>query len=129
MILRFKSNIKTIPDKISDYTNVGERKYNIMLTRIRHRSSSLKANLYGVNVIPSPACSCGAPIENADHYFFECPLYTNQRNNLFINLNRLQINYADVTVLTAGSHNYDENINRSIIQFAIKFIKDLQSFE
>ena len=112
-----------------DYTNVGERKYNIMLTRIRQRSSSLKADLYGVNIIPSPACSCGAPIENADHYFFECPLYINQRNNLFINLDRLQINDADVAVLTTGSHNYDENINRSIIQFAIKFIKDSQRFE
>ena len=100
-----------------------------MLTRIRHRSNSLKAYLYGVNVISSPGCGCGAPIENADHYFFECPLYTNQRNNLFINLNRLQINDADVAVLTAGSHNYDENTNRLIIQFTIKFIKDSQRFE
>ena len=130
-ISRFKSNIKTIPDKIlvPIYSNVGERKYNIMLTRIRHRSSSLKADLYGVNTIPSPACSCGAPIENADHYFFECPLYINQRNNLFINLNRLQINDADVAVLTRGSHNYDENINRSILMFTIKFIKDSQRFK
>ena len=128
-ISQFKSNIKTIPDKIPDYTNVGGRKYNITLTRIRHRSSSLKADLYVVNIIPSPACSCGAPIENADHCFFECPLYINQRNNLFINLNRLQINDADVAVLTTGSHNYDENINRSIIQLAIKFIKDSQRFE
>ena len=99
-----------------------------MLTRIRHRSSSLKDDLCGVNIIPSPACNCGAPIENADHYFFECPLLdtnqrsnlcplldTNQRSNLFINLDRLQNNDADVAVLTAGSHNYDENINRSII--------------
>ena len=61
-ISRFKSNIMTIPDKIPDYTNVGERKYNIMLTRIRHRSSSSKADLYVVSIIPSPACSCGAPI-------------------------------------------------------------------
>ena len=128
-ISRFKSNIKTIPDKIPHYTNVGECKYNIMLTRIRHRSSSLKADLYGVNIIPYPACSCGAPIENVDHYFFECPLYTNQRNNPFINLNRLQINDADVAVLTTGFHNYDENIYRSIIQLPIKFIKDSQRFE
>ena len=35
----------------------------------------------------------------------------------------------DVAVLTAGSHNYDENINRSIIQLTIKFIKDSQRFE
>ena len=61
--------------------------------------------------------------------FFECPLYTNQRNNLFINFNRLQINDADAVVLNAGSHNHDENINRSIIQFAIKFIKDSQRFD
>ena len=100
-----------------------------MLTRIRHRNSSLKADLYGVNIILSPARSCGAPIENADHYFFECPLYSNQRNNLLFILNRLQNNGADVAVLTTGSHNYDENINRSIIQFAIKFIKDSQRFE
>ena len=77
----------------------------------------------------SRACSCGAPIENADHYFFECPLYTNQRNNLLIYLNRLRINDAYVAVLTAGTHNYDEYINRSIIQFAIKFIKDSHRFE
>ena len=35
-------------------------------------------------------------------------------NELFFK-NRLQINDADVAVLTAGSHNNDENINRSII--------------
>ena len=84
---------------------------------------------FRVNIIPSPACSCGAPIENAYHYFFERPLYTNQRNNLFSNLYGLQINDADVAVLTAGSHNHDENINRPIIQFAIQFIKDSQRFE
>ena len=100
-----------------------------MLTHITQRSSSLKADLYGVNIIPSPACSCGAPIENSDHYFFECLLYTNQRNNCFINLNRLQINDADVAVLTAGSHNNVENINRSKIQFTIIFIKDSEWFE
>ena len=125
-ISRFKSNIKTIPDKIPDYTNVGERKYNIMLTRIRHRSSSLKAKFYGVNIIPSPACSCGAPIENADHFFSNVPYILTKETIFFINLNRMQINDADVAVLTTGSHNYDDSINRSIIQFAIKFIKDSQ---
>ena len=108
---------------------MGERKDNIMLTRIRHKSSSLKANLYGVNIIPSPVCSCGAPIKNAERYFFECPLYTNQSNTLFIKLHRLQINDADAAILTAGSHNYNESINRSIIQFAMKFIKDSQRSE
>ena len=48
---------------------------------------------------------------------------------LFINLQRLQINAAEVALLTAGSHKYDENKNRSIIQFAMKFIKASQRFE
>ena len=37
------------------------------------------------------------------------------------------INSADLTVLAAESHNYDDNTNRSIIQSAVKFIKDSQS--
>ena len=50
-------------------------------------------------------------------------------NTLFVNSHTLQINDADDAVLTAGSNNYNENINRSIIQFAMKFIKDSQRFE
>ena len=93
VLLKFKSNIKTIPDKIVDYTSVGEHKCNIILTRIRHRCRSLKADLYSVNIIPSPVFSCGAPSENAEHYFFECRLYTNQRNSLIPNLHtRMYLN-------------------------------------
>ena len=112
--------------RIPDYTNVGERKYNIMLTRIRHRSSSLKADLYGVNIIPSSACSCGALSKTQTTIFSNVPYILTKETIFFINLNRLQINDADVAVLTTGSHNYDESINKSIIQFAIKFIKDSQ---
>ena len=41
--------------------------------------------------------------QNAEQYFFECHLYTNQSNSLFNNLHRLRINDANVAVLTAGS--------------------------
>ena len=44
-VLQFKSSIKTLADKIVDYTSVGERKCNIVLARTRHRCSSLKAVL------------------------------------------------------------------------------------
>ena len=46
---------------------------------------------------------------------------------LLINLQRLQINAAEVAVLTAGSENFNQNKNRSIIQFAMKFIKGLNN--
>ena len=109
-ISQFKSNIQITSDKIADYTNIGERKYSIILARIRHRCSSLKADLFSVNIIQSPVCSCGAPSESTEHYVFECHLYTNQRNNLMHYLStRLHINDVNVAVLTTGSHNYDDN--------------------
>ena len=58
--------------------------------------------------------------------FSNVPYILTKETIFFINLYRLQINDADVAVLTTGSHNYDESINKSIIQFAFKFIKDSQ---
>ena len=125
-----KSNIQIIPDKIADYTNIGECKYSIILSRIRHRCSSLKADLFSVNIIQSPVCSCGTPSESTEHYFFECHLYTSLRNNLMHYLHtRLHINDVNIAVLTTGSQNYDDNKNKSIIQSTIKFIKDTHRFE
>ena len=36
---------------------------------IRHRCSSLKADIFRVNIINNPSCSCGSPFECAEHYF------------------------------------------------------------
>ena len=55
--------------------------------------------------------------------------------NILIKETLFLLIYKDCTLmmpmlqLTAGSHNYNVNINRSIIQFAMKFIKDSQRFE
>ena len=59
--------------------------------------------------------------------FSNVPYILTKETIFLFNLNTLQINAADVAVLTAGSHNYDENIKRSLIKFAIKFVKDSQS--
>ena len=59
------------------------RKFYIILTRLRHRSSSLKSDLFDINIIDNRNCSCGAEVENAEHYFYECPLYDVERDRLF----------------------------------------------
>ena len=126
-LLQFKFNIKTDCDKIEDYTTIGERKYNIILTLIRHRCSNLRVDLFDVNIILDPSCSCGAPFESAEHYFFECNFYNEQRNNLFRNLNP-NIN-ANFSVLTSGSQNHDFGTNKAIIQVVLKYIKDTHRFD
>ena len=80
-LLQFKFNIKTDCDKTEAYTTIGERKYNIILSRIRHRCSSLRIDLFDVNIILDLACSCGAPSENDKHYCFECYFSNEQRTS------------------------------------------------
>ena len=126
-VLQFKSNIQNILDKVADYTSIGERKYNIILTRIRHRCSNLRADLFNVNIILNPECSCGFPFETAEHYFFECGLYTEQRNRLMQSCNPKLINsFSDIT---SGSPNYDDDTNKRIVQSVIRYIKDTHRFD
>ena len=51
-LLQFKSSIRHQPPTVGEHLSVGERKYNIILTRIRHRCSSLNADLFHVNIVP-----------------------------------------------------------------------------
>ena len=116
-----------IREKIADHTIFGERRHNFILTRIRHRCSSLKADLFRVNIINNPSCSCGAPFESAEHYFFECELYNEQRNVLLKNLNPI-INVS-FPILTSGAPDCNIETNKMIIQTSIKYIKDTHRFD
>ena len=73
---------------------IGDRKTNILLTRLRNGCNTLKADLYRVNLITSPICQCGHENEDAFHYLFQCNLYTNQRLRLFHSL----LSYVPLTV-------------------------------
>ena len=50
-LLQFNSSIRHQPPRVGEYFSVGERKYNIILTRIRHRCSSLN-DLFHVKIVP-----------------------------------------------------------------------------
>ena len=46
------------------FYSAGSRKEQILHARLRMQCSSLNADLFGKNIIPSPSCSCGG-FENA----------------------------------------------------------------
>ena len=69
-LTRRQPDFDTQINKVNDFLSICDRKYNIILTRIRHNCSSLKADLHRVNIVPNPICDCGIDIENAGHYFF-----------------------------------------------------------
>ena len=74
----------------------GNRKVNILYTRLRHKCSTLSYDLYRSNLIHDPTCSCGNPCENSFHYIFECPLYTIARRKLLNQLNVLNQMTLDI---------------------------------
>ena len=64
--LNSQSNKISVP-KLYYY---GPRKLNVILTQIRCTASFLNHDLHKVHILSSPACSCGAPQEDANHFFF-----------------------------------------------------------
>ena len=127
--LQFKAHIKSVTNQAENHITFGDRKLNIILTRIRHRCSSLRGDLSSVNIIPNSNCDCGAPSESAEHYFFECPLYTEARDRLFQSLNLgtdININFQ---LLTLGCQHFDNETNRSILLSVLRFLKDSHRFD
>ena len=122
----FKSKLRKQINKVNDFLSVGDRKYNIILTRIRHNCSSLKADLHRVNIVPNPICDCGIDIENAGHYFFFCTQYNDQRDNLFSALNFIL--FVNLDLLLNGSSDFDHELNKRAILAVIKYIKDTRRF-
>ena len=104
-----------------------ERKINILLTRLRHRGSSLNADLFHANIIPNARCSSGADFETAEHFFFECILYNELRQTLMQSLNPSVVPNLDI--LTTGSTLCTEEENRHTILAVLRYIKDKQRFQ
>ena len=80
----------------------GPRKLNVILTQLRCRASFLNHDLCKVNILSSPACSCGAPQEDANHFFFVCTKYSEIGNDLFLSISNLS-QLINTSLLTSGS--------------------------
>ena len=108
----FKRKLKTNIEKPPSYYNTGQRKLNIIHTRLRHRSSTLKADLFRVDLESDQQCSCGWPIEDSIHFFLECPLYQRQRS---MYIDTLDVTGADdkITSIFFGSKNICEMSNKN----------------
>ena len=98
------------------------RKQDVILTRLRHNCSGLNGDLFRVNVVNNPRCDWGYAVEDARHFFYDCPLYNDQRNHL--NASLISIDVTDLNMLLSGNPNLDNNINSSIQETVLKYIKD-----
>ena len=124
----FKYNLKKHSPSVQVpiYFTYGDRYLSVMHARIRNSCSNLSHDLFNNHLIQNPLCSCNLEIENAEHFFFRCPKYANERMILFqethgfhpLNLNK---------VLT-GDINETIGNNTLIFQAVQKFIKCTKRF-
>jgi len=105
----------------------GSRPVNIQMARMRIGCSSLRSHLcHNLHVEDNPTCQCGISEEDCEHYFFHCPLYANQRRQLFRTVDQTTIS---VSIILRGDENksIEENI---LSQDAIhQFIIDTGRFQ
>ncbi len=83
----FKTKIKDKfkPPVVPSYYLAGDRRESIYHARLRNKCSNLNDDLCNNHLRENPSCTCGNGIEDAEHYFFRCTNFTNQRQQLFVN--------------------------------------------
>ena len=88
---------------------------SLILTQLRNSYSFLNFDLSKLNIVNDAACSCGAPREDAFHYFFNCPNYTEIRRIMMNNLNWVQTSDLNLNLLTraVGKQTHDLTVTAS----------------
>jgi hypothetical protein len=120
-------HIRSLPKKNIMYY-YGRRKEGMIHARMRLNNSLLKADLfYFLHVIDSPLCPCSTGVEeDAKHFFFNCPLFQEQRRVLVDDL--LPYTFDIVDPLLYGLPDEDHVTNIHIFCAVHKYIKDTKRF-
>ena len=69
-------------------------------------------------IVDSPACQYGFDFEDINH-FFNCPLFGAVRTELLSNLLTLGITNVTLSLLLIGWDDYDEELNKNILNLFI----------
>ena len=69
--------------KVPKYYLPGDRRSFLYHARLRNNCSNLNHDLFINHLKPNSICYCGNDIEDAEHYFFKCQKYAEQRLVLF----------------------------------------------
>ncbi len=105
----------------------GERWPAIHHARMRMGCSLLKYDLYyKMYVTDSPGCRCGSRMETAYHFFFECPLYVNERLHLSATI--VQHASFDLRTVLYGCDTIDRKSNMLIFDAVHLFITESKRF-
>ena len=120
----FKRSIKVTRD-IPKYYFSGDRKGQILHTRLRTGCSSLNYHLFCKNIINDELCVCGNR-EDTKHFLFVCPRFQMQRQIMVHKL--LSMCNISLHVLLYGDNSLSFQQNVEIFQIVQDFIVRTKRF-
>ena len=122
----FKQFLSRERERVPKYFYSGNRRGQLLHTRIRTNCSNLNNDLFLKHIIDSPLCLCGN-IENANHYFFVCPLYVHQRTTLLSSISQYHNNLT-LNILLFVEASLSDDVNKLIFESVQKYIIDTKRF-
>ena len=111
----------------SSFYGHGDRKLNIMHTRLRHGCSLLNNDLYRINLVNTKLCPCGDGTEDAKHYFLRCSRYNVHRDVLFDTISQLGCT-PNIGTILYGDQDKNVRCNEQIFQAVHKYIARSKRF-
>ena len=119
----FKVHLALSDKKCKKYYYAGSRYGQIIHARMRMGCSPLRHDLKQMKVVEEEKCDCGHDVEDVEHFFQHCTLYTNIRNTLMQNnihdglsLNTHTLLYGDDNIPTK----YNSLLFQRVIDYIIK---------
>ena len=82
---RFKASVKRIFGTSAPplYHSLGNKKDNLLLTRLRVNMSKLNSHQFQIQASESPNCACGYAKEDTPHFLLHCRLFIIERAAMF----------------------------------------------
>ena len=105
----------------------GERKINIIHAQMRMKCSNLNSDLYDLHVKDNPSCMYCNQIEDANHFFLSCPMYTVEREQMIDTIHQ-QIDNIDINTILYGNESISIEQNQIIFQTVHEYIKNSGRF-
>ena len=105
---------------------VGNRFYSVIHARLRNGCSALNFDLHRNHLSEVTFCQCGSPVEDAEHYFFKCPKYVNERITLFRATR--QFHPLSTSALLIGKQSLSQRENDILFQHVQSFLKQTRRF-
>ena len=125
--------MRLTPNRTFNYHNpIGIK----LITRLRLGLSHLRDNRVKHNFLDclNPICCCGKDIENAVHYLFHCPIFSDETSIFFNNIRSIDENVLSGSnpriseTLLLGIFSFNDTKNTSILNTAIDYILSTKRF-